>query len=373
MTWDYFDSQVRGDLCNMSMWRKGTIDMQQLLNDTTTSDNCCTDSRDTLDAVRYASPTDVKFPGTLRELLKMFGDMGIRELTTEASVNEIPTLTAVFNMIPTSLKTEYDENHNTFNMNYISDKEKENNKMNNNNNSMFDAFNGMFGKVDAGMCRLSMNGGIAVKTSNGYKTWNTKSGRLVNCANFVFPAGDEMFFIIPTNKVAVGDIIMVSGRPRYVLKKEKGTITVVNYEDSTVDTILPERHIFMGEAYFYGKIVSMFGDDITGGGKKGMGKIMKYMMLSEMMKGGLGNNQNNAMASMIPYMMMSGGGMGDFFNGIFDFGDDEEDIEAEEDADPDLAALTASLKKGEITGEEFIKKLEELAHDGTDKRAESSN
>lgn len=34
--------------------------------------------------------------------------------------------------------------------------------------------NGMFGKVGDGMCRLSMNGGIAVKTSGGYKSYNIK-------------------------------------------------------------------------------------------------------------------------------------------------------------------------------------------------------
>ena len=32
--------------------------------------------------------------------------------------------------------------------------------------------NGMFGKLAPGMCRLSMNGGIAVKTENGYKSYN---------------------------------------------------------------------------------------------------------------------------------------------------------------------------------------------------------
>lgn len=32
--------------------------------------------------------------------------------------------------------------------------------------------NGMFGKVGNGMCRLSISGGIAVKTSNGYKYCN---------------------------------------------------------------------------------------------------------------------------------------------------------------------------------------------------------
>lgn len=45
---------------------------------------------------------------------------------------------------------------------------------------MNNMLNGMFGKVAPGMCRLSMNGGIAVKTSNGYKTYNMKTGRLVN-------------------------------------------------------------------------------------------------------------------------------------------------------------------------------------------------
>ena len=35
-------------------------------------------------------------------------------------------------------------------------------------------FNGMFGKIASGMCRLSMTGGIAVKTSNGYKTYRPK-------------------------------------------------------------------------------------------------------------------------------------------------------------------------------------------------------
>ena len=32
---------------------------------------------------------------------------------------------------------------------------------------MVNTLNGMFGKVAPGMCRLSMNGGIAVKTNNG--------------------------------------------------------------------------------------------------------------------------------------------------------------------------------------------------------------
>lgn len=192
--------------------------------------------------------------------------------------------------------------------------------------------NGMFGKVGNGMCRLSMNGEIAVKTSGGYKSYNIKTGKLTNCNNFVFDIGEEFFFVIPTNKVEKGDIILVNRKPKCVIDADKIKLTVINYEDSTVETILPERHVFMGNTYFYGKIVSMFGNDSIKG-KKGTNNIFKYMMLSQMMKG---DNSNSAgvgvMNSMLPFMMMNGN-MNDMFDGMFDFDvDSEEDTDEEEEA-----------------------------------------
>lgn len=199
-----------------------------------------------------------------------------------------------------------------------------------------DMFNGMFGKVQNGMCRLSMNGGIAVKTKNGYKTYNLKTNKLTNCNNFVFNIGEEFFFVIPTNKVEAGDIIIVGGKPKCVISNDKDTIKVLNYEDSTVENILPERHVFMGNTYFYGKIVSMFGNDIMKG-KKGMNKMMSYMMMSEMMKsananGQYGNTQSGGMGAMLPFMMM-GGGMADMFNGMFDFDVDDTDDDDTDDTE----------------------------------------
>lgn len=198
---------------------------------------------------------------------------------------------------------------------------------------MVNALNGMFGKLGAGMCRLSMNGEIAVKTSGGYKSYNVKTGRLTNCDNFVFNIGEEFFFLIPTNKVEVGDIILVAGMPKCVIEPGKNKITVINYEDSTIDTIIPERHVFMGNTYFYGKIVSMFGGNLLKG-KKGPNKIMQYMMMSEMMKGGTGTN--NGFGAMLPLMMMNGN-MSDMFGDMFDFNDEDEDVEVadinEEDAE----------------------------------------
>lgn len=190
------------------------------------------------------------------------------------------------------------------------------------NDSMFDASNMMnkyFGKVANGMVRLSMNGDMAIKTSNGYKTYDVKTGTLTNCDSFVFDVGSEFFFIIPTNKVETGDVILASGKPHCVIKAENNRIEALRYEDGSIVTIIPEHHVFMGKTYFYGKIVSMFGK-IKGG--KGMNGMMKYMMMSEMMKGNGGNS--NSMSSMLPMMMFMNGGMGDMFEGMFDFDEEEE-------------------------------------------------
>lgn len=191
-------------------------------------------------------------------------------------------------------------------------------------------FNGMFGKVAPGMCRLSMSGGIAIKTTNGYKTYNLKSNRLTNCSSFVFNIGEEFFFVIPTNKVERGDIILAAGKPKCVIKADKDSITVINYEDAVVENILPERHVFMGNTYFYGKIVSMFGNSF-GKGKKGMNKMLSYMMMSEMMKGSTGASGNaNNMSGMLPFMLMGSGGMSDMFEGMFDFDMSDDDSSDEE-------------------------------------------
>lgn len=194
---------------------------------------------------------------------------------------------------------------------------------------MNELFNGMLGKLGPDMCRLSMSGGIAVKTSNGYKSYDINTGRLTNCDNFVFNVGEELFFVIPTNKVEIGDIILVSGKPKCVTAVDKNAITVINYENSTVETIIPERHVFMGNTYFYGKIMSMFGNGSLKG-KKGTNKIMQYMMMSQVMKSMTGNSNGN-MNAMLPFMLMNNGGMSNMFDGMFDFGLEEDDAKESED------------------------------------------
>ena len=170
--------------------------------------------------------------------------------------------------------------------------------------------NGMFGKLKPGMCRMSIDGKIAVKTSNGYKTYDISTGQLMNCDNFVFDIGEEFFFMLPTNKVQPGDIIVMAGKPHCVIKEEGNLITALRYEDSTISTVVPEHHMFMGKTYFYGKIVSMFGNLAN----SAPNEMMKYMAMAQM----FGGNNTNMQGNILPMMFMINGGFDKMFDGMFD-------------------------------------------------------
>ena len=178
---------------------------------------------------------------------------------------------------------------------------------------MNNIFGDMFMRVQKGMCMLSPCG-IAVRTSAGYRSYNVKTGKLRNCDNLVFSFGDGMFFVIPATKVKPGDIILNGGRPACVRQAGTNSIEVINYETSVVETILPERHVFMGNTYFYGKIVSLFGD-----GTDTENGIMPA-------QGGPGG-----MNFLLPLMLMKGEGFDDLFGGLFEEDGDNTDDSGDED------------------------------------------
>lgn len=181
-------------------------------------------------------------------------------------------------------------------------------------------FNGLFGKVANNQCRLAIDGNIAVKTSTGYKTYNLANKRLTNVSDFSFDAGD-FFFVMPTTKVAVGDIILVNNAPKCVIGVDEGEsrqITAIDYESDEVQQIVPEHHIFMGSTYFFAKIVSILGS----ANKKGsisMNKIFKMMMMQSMLNGQNNSNASNSNANSFTNLML----MQSMFGGnddMFDFG-----------------------------------------------------
>ena len=198
------------------------------------------------------------------------------------------------------------------------------------NNEMNGMFSGLFGHIGEGMCRLGLNGELAVKTSSGYKTYNVKTGRLTNVTQFCFDVGSEMFFVVPTTKVRKGDILLIDGHPKCVIEDTGKTIKVMDYENSALQEIVPERHVFLGQTYFYRKIVSMFGSGNFLKGAKGMNKIFKLMMMREMFKGGFGGS-NGGMGNILPFMFMGnmfGNGNNDFGEMFdLDFGEVDESVE----------------------------------------------
>lgn len=180
------------------------------------------------------------------------------------------------------------------------------------------SFGKMFNKIQPGMCRLSMNG-IAIKVNGEYKTYDVESGMLVNCSDFVFDIGDDMFFAIPATSVARGDVIIAANGPACVIEASANEIKAFDYKTGTIVTLVPERYIFFGNTYFYTKIVSPFSNMAKG--DNAIEKMMPLMMMSSMTKEG-----GDMSKMMCMGMMMNGGfNFNDMFSGMFGSTEKKED------------------------------------------------
>ncbi len=141
----------------------------------------------------------------------------------------------------------------------------------------------------------------------------------------------------------------------------------MDYENSAIQEIVPERHVFMGKTYFYRKVVSMFGSTgffKTGKGPENMLKLAVKAKMFEFMAGGK-SSADGGFGGMMPMMLMSGmfgggntgDGFGDFAN-MFDFELDEapdeedEDEESIEELEAKLAAEKAKKSKKAKTAKE---------------------
>ena len=224
--------------------------------------------------------------------------------------------------------------------------------------NMFDnMFGGALGYTGEGMIRLGLNGEMAVKTGPDskpvYKTYNVKTGRLTNVTNFCFDIGHDFFFVLPTTKVVQGDILIVDGHPKCVIENnDNKTIKVMDYENSAIQEIVPERHVFMGKTYFYRKVVSMFGSTgffKNGKGPENMLNLAVKAKMFEFMAGGK-LSADGGFGGLVPMMLMNGmfggratgDGFGDFAN-MFDFELDEAPEEDEDEGEESIEELEAKL------------------------------
>lgn len=180
-------------------------------------------------------------------------------------------------------------------------------------------------KIQPGMCRLSMNG-IAINVNGEYKTYDVKTGVLMNCDSFAFDIGDDMFFAIPCNKVSRGDIILASSGPAHVIEVKENEIKAFDYKSGTIVNIVPERHVIFGSSYFFSKIFSPFGNMMKTS-KDPAKTIAPIMMLNEMSK------SNSDMSKTISMAMLMGGGLdfSNMFNGVFENSEEENDSDFDEE------------------------------------------
>lgn len=247
---------------------------------------------------------------------------------------------------------------------------KNNNNTNNTNNTMDNTnttsttanmfgsvasiFSNMLGTLEPDMVRMTFDGNVAVKTTNGYKTYNVTKKKAVNMDSLVMP-DMSAFLLLPSTKVKVGDIIMRDGTFYSIISVDDATNELVgyNYESGKKETLVRETHCFLGNTYFYSKlfspVLSLFGNkskskpeakkeegssdtevaeaedtmsmllplammsqngDMNSilpmllmskmGGKEDSG-MMKMLMLSGMMGG-----SNSNMNGMLPFMLMGG-------------------------------------------------------------------
>lgn len=234
-------------------------------------------------------------------------------------------------------------------------KENNNNKENKDMNDfgmgdMGKMFKGMFGPIEAGKCKLGMNGKIAIKTPNGYKTYDAKKNRLTNVGSFAFDMFN-MFWLIPTNTLQVGDIILMQKGdrrvPRFVIKVDNGIITALDYEDNELKQVLPERHILMGKVFFYAKIWCPFKGMASNGNM--FSQMFKMQLMSQMMNGMMNGGNvadavnpmgNMGQMFMMPMMMQMMGGM---FGGKADNSNPFAAIFGGEDGENPFASMFSEL------------------------------
>ena len=168
---------------------------------------------------------------------------------------------------------------------------------------------------------MTFDGRLAIKRPNGdYVAFNPLSGEIENQSDFVM--GEDMLsgmvFVMPTDKIDAGDIIVSNGGYVYVTDIDEG-VTGVNLSTGVVNDIVTEKHVLFGKNV-YKKVVSML--NMVGGSDGAMNPMMMLALMGDgdkkdilpmmMMMGGMnGGATTGAMNPMMMMMMLDGKGGSD--------------------------------------------------------------
>ena len=103
----------------------------------------------------------------------------------------------------------------------------------------------------------TLNGGLVVRTKEGkYVSYDAEKRMLQEHIEEFIMRDDKLLTVVPTIKVAVGDIVLVNKNLLYVKSvSDKGHVTAVDFETSTEEKLVKVANAF--NIIYYNKVVSI--------------------------------------------------------------------------------------------------------------------
>ena len=181
-------------------------------------------------------------------------------------------------------------------------------------NKMF----GEIGVVSDGSLALTLTGKVAIKRNDGdYVRYDEENQVMENQGELIFPGSEKFMMLMPTNTVAVGDIIKKDKKYYQVLEiKSNGTLKAVDFATGHNANILKETNLF--NMNFYTKVVS-FMTGFNGDTGNGMNQMMMLLLTQNdgdkemdlptmiMISSMFGGQAQTGMNPMMMLLMLKGG------------------------------------------------------------------
>lgn len=189
--------------------------------------------------------------------------------------------------------------------------DKEKDDMNTNDLIKFD-----FGPVSDKQFRMSPYGIAVATNANGWVSYNSKTGEVFNVDIINFDISKLIYKMpVALNAIAIGDILIHGNQPVFVRSiNSNGTISVLNYANSTVVDILPVKSPFGFN--FFTKVCALVDfSSLTADPDNPFGNMLPFLMLADdnkdfdpmtlLLFNSMGGNNNFASNPMMMYFLLS--------------------------------------------------------------------
>lgn len=189
--------------------------------------------------------------------------------------------------------------------------DKEKDDMNTNDLIKFD-----FGPVSDKQFRMSPYGIAVATNANGWVSYNSKTGEVFNVDIINFDISKLIYKMpVALNAIAIGDILIHGNQPVFVRSiNSNGTISVLNYANSTVVDILPVKSPFGFN--FFTKVCALVDfSGLTANPDNPFGNMLPFLMLADdnkdfdpmtlLLFNSMGSNSNFASNPMMMYFLLS--------------------------------------------------------------------